>query len=107
MDSVLSAEWRKHRSSFARKWQVSMVARKKMHYLKEQDLSQLDLNAVQLPEKQKRIMQKDIHLVKAALAVTDGVVVSLDDEAKKAFANVHLTNKIRWMNPTETMNAII
>lgn len=101
----LSEEYKKHASSFFRKWRVQMYARKKVKRVKS--TSSLSARIAGLPDIEERAMKamlKDVHLIDAALC-GDGVVISMDETAKGYFASVVENNfelkRVRWLNPKE------
>lgn len=107
MSPEIFEEWKKHESNFARKWRVSMVARKKLSYhpreavLNNQLLARVEKAA--RSENNRRAMVKDFRLIEAAI-VTDGIVVSLDDAVRKLFGDAAKSiNELRyivWVNPS-------
>lgn len=96
-------EWKKHRSKYARLWYVQMLARKKVHVVKcePNDLC-LKLKVLGVSEQAYGIMEKDAHLISAAL-VSDGLILALDDAARHQFGAVsvrlRVLRKIMWLNP--------
>jgi len=104
MTPEVSEEWDHHQSNFARRWRVSMVARKKLHLVD----SALDdawcdrIAQAAVGERERRAMQKDCRLVHAALT-TDRSVVSLDEEVRSLFTEAarHIgeLKDIVWVNP--------
>lgn len=76
MTGELAAEWRRHETLFAARWRAEMRSRGKI----------VDIEGIQNDEVRKQVrlsqaVEKDLHLVEAALA-TDRIVVSLDDRAQ-------------------------
>ncbi len=102
---AIAAEWRRHASPFAVRWRVQMASSRRIVDLdgeRDDDLREaIEEAAVALEG--GRIMQKDAHLVEAALA-TERTVTSLDDEARRWFAKaagrVPRLARIVWVNPT-------
>ena len=81
----IQEEWNKHQSRFARTWRVSMMARKKIEVVEGCRASLARRNGSRAPGPTSRvaaIMEKDRHLIEAALA-TDKRVASLDDRVRK------------------------
>lgn len=100
----IQAEWHKHQSNFARRWLVSMFARKKVEQVAsvtDQNLRD-KINAVAENEKACAAMLKDVHLLEAALA-TDETVVTLDEIVRELFAkasrSVGEIKYVVWVNP--------
>jgi hypothetical protein len=106
------AEWKKHRSRFARLWLASMFAKRKV------DAAGVGMDAAlrgkildtAASEKEREAMAKDLHLLDAALK-TDRIVVSLDDEALGIFARtsgrVGEIREIVWINPAKAAEGVI
>ena len=99
-----SNEWKRHRSGFARRWRVSMEARKKVYRI-DPPADEVLRNKIEQTATDKdeiEDMQKDFHLLEAALA-TDQTVASLDENARQFFAratqNVGEIRDIVWVNP--------
>jgi hypothetical protein len=104
MCPTLMAEWNKHRSLFARKWLASMIAKKKVNFIKPQsitnDLIVNNLNNLN-KEKEIAIAVKDAHLIDGALAV-DNIIASNDDIARNVFCELSNScgdlRTIKWFN---------
>lgn len=99
---TLKAEWKKHRSKYAITWMASMIARKRVVFLKESALTineLIDISTVS--DKDKSVAIKDAHLVNAALAL-DKVIASNDDTARKVFCVISRDDgslrNIFWFN---------
>ena len=107
MTPEISNEWKRHRSSFARRWRVSMDARKKVYRVNapadEELHDKIKQTGTNLEESED--MQKDLHLLDAALA-TDQNIVSLDETIRGYFAraaqHVGEIRDIVWVNPERT-----
>jgi len=97
-------EWHKHKSNFARRWLVSMFARKKAELLDsaEDRVLRGKIHQASQNEKGRAAMLKDAHLLEAAL-VTDEIVVALDETVRALFIEVAIVvGEIRdvvWINP--------
>ena len=98
----LMEEWRIHKSLFSAKWLASMVAKKRIVFIKPaKKINNFIEKNIEFC-KDKEIALKDSHLVDAALAV-DKVIASNDNKARNAFCN--LSNKnveietVSWFNP--------
>lgn len=89
MTDELQAEWNKHESTFARKWRVSMIAKRKYKFCKSVTLSELrnKLEQLKMEHKTREAIWKDICLVEAAIA-TDKIIVSLDDKVRDYLVEV-------------------
>ena len=86
MTYPIKEEWDKHQSGFARRWRLSMVARKKLEVVQIEENYSLEEQFSQLAAHPRvlAIMDKDRHLIEAALA-SDKRVASLDDEVRTYF----------------------
>ncbi|MBD2692356.1 hypothetical protein [Anabaena catenula] len=107
MTPAIKAEWDKHQSSYARKWRIQMISRKKWNYLEISinDSLWTEIESIAANVSNKRIaeMTKDLCLIEAALA-TDKIVISLDDNtARKFFSEASIKidklKDIVWVNP--------
>jgi hypothetical protein len=88
---TLTAEWNKHQSQFARTWRAEMLSLGKVVNIEE-----IPNERVRSQVPKRRAVQKDLHLIEAAIA-TDNVVVSLDDRAHADF-RVEAAANITWVN---------
>ena len=99
-------EWKKHEGNFARKWRLSMVARKRCRGLGEKANRHepLEEAASSLSPSAWEAVRKDSHLIAAAL-LADGIVVSLDRDFRghlvKLCASVGELASLRWCNPCD------
>ena len=106
------AEWKKHRSRFARLWLASMYAKRKVDLAGEVMDAALKGKILDTAasEKERAAMAKDLHLLDAALQ-TDRIVVSLDDAALGIFAKtserVGEIREIVWINPARAADGVI
>ncbi len=73
------AEWRKHRSGFAREWLTSMFARRKVESLSPCSTAEIEsmLDSSNLSESKRSAVAKDAHLLAVAKA-TSALVATLD-----------------------------
>jgi hypothetical protein len=99
-------EWHKHKSNFARRWLVSMFARKKVELIDsaEDRVLRGKIDQASQNEKSKAAMLKDVHLLEAAL-MTDEIVVALDETVRALFikvaVNVGEIRNVAWINPDQ------
>ena len=107
MTREISDEWKRHRSGFALEWRVSMDARRRIDRIdppEDKELQDKVTNTAN-DEDQIEAMQKDFHLLQAALA-TDQTVISLDETVrglfKRASQQVGEIRGIIWVNPDST-----
>ena len=101
MCPTLMAEWNKHRSLFARRWLSSMIAKRKVDFIKPEAITIDSIDRHLINEKSIAIAKKDVHLIDAALA-TDRVIASNDDIARNVFCelsrNCGNIRTIKWFN---------
>ena len=104
MSQPIMEEWNKHKSTFARGWLVSMVARKRVRRVEPASLETLRGKVQDIAASQKDCdaMLKDFHLVEAAL-VTDQTIIALDEIVRALFGTACYTigqmRDIVWVNP--------
>jgi hypothetical protein len=101
MCPTLMAEWRKHRSLFARTWLSSMIAKKKVDFIRPSEITgDLIVNNLD-KDKEIAIAVKDAHLIDGALTV-DKIIASNDDIARNVFCelstNCGSLRTIKWFN---------
>ena len=107
MTLELSEEWNKHQSNFSARWLKSMIARKRFVYVNPPQNSTLSdkIERTVTRERDLEALQKDFHLLQAALA-TDQTVISLDETVrglfKQASQQVGEIRGIIWVNPDRT-----
>ena len=110
MTEKISNEWKGHQSRFARRWRVSMDARKKVDRIDSLEDNTLRDKIVTTTSDADEIavMQKDFHLLEAAL-VTDQTIISLDQTVRELFAQASKrVGEIRhliWVNLDQTEKA--
>lgn len=100
----ISEEWKRHQSRFARRWRLSMEARRRtvsINLPEDQQLrSKIEVTSSNANEIE--VMEKDYHLLEAALS-TDNSIISCDDSVRKLYAQasqqVGEIRKIIWVNP--------
>ena len=87
LTKIISEEWKKHQSRFTRRWRLSMDARKKVVRINPSEDQQLrdKISTTTHDENEIEVMQKDLHLLEAALA-TDQTIISLDETVRTLFA---------------------
>ena len=107
MTPELSEEWDAHQSNFAARWLKSMIARKRFDYITPPEDTALSdkIGTTAARERDLEAMQKDFHLLQAALA-TDQTVISLDETVRRLFKQasqqVSEIRDIVWVNPDRT-----
>ena len=107
MTEKINNEWKNHQSRFARRWRVSMDARKKINRIDPPEDEELQAKVTTTTNNTDEIeaIQKDFHLLQAALA-TDQTVISLDETVRQLFKQasqqVGEIRNIIWVNPDRT-----
>ena len=107
MTREISDEWKRHQSRFALEWRVSMDARRKIERINPPEDEELQDKVTNTASYQNEFeaMEKDFHLLHAALA-TDQTVISLDETIrwlfKRASQQVGEIRNIIWVNPDRT-----
>ena len=107
MTEQINNEWKNHQSRFARRWRVSMDARKKIERVNPPEYAEIQAKVTNTAstEDEIEVMDKDFHLLQAALA-TDQTIISLDETIrglfKRASQSVGEIRGIIWVNPDRT-----
>ena len=107
MTREISDEWKRHQSRFALEWRVSMDARRRIDRIDPPEDKELRDKVTNIANDadETEAMQKDFHLLQAALA-TDQTVISLDETVrglfKQASQQVGEIRNIIWVNPDRT-----
>ena len=107
MTEQINNEWKNHQSRFARRWRVSMDARKKIDRINPSEDEELQVKITTTTNNENEIeaLRKDFHLLQAALA-TDQTIISLDETVrglfKRASQQVGEIRNIIWVNPDRT-----
>jgi hypothetical protein len=105
MSAEIRKEWNEHASNFARRWWGAMERRKKVCDIgnppRDKNL-RTKISSTARSEKQIETMEKDFHLLQAALE-TDQRTISLDETIRGLFARasqrVGEIRNIIWVNP--------
>ncbi len=99
---TIQEEWRRHMSGFARKWLVSMYAKKKVCRCEGVPLGQVDEACHELSSTEQDGLRKDLCLVEGACA-GDGIIVTRDDAIQAIWRKCHdrlaVPKTITWINP--------
>jgi hypothetical protein len=107
MPPDIAEEWKRHQSGFARRWLVSMFARRKVNRLNPaiNNALRAKIERIATSENDREAMLKDMHLVESAM-VTDKIVVSLDEAVRELFdtasRRVGELRIVAWVNPDNT-----
>lgn len=102
--SRLEQEWKNHAALFARRWLTTMRSRRRVERLSPKMNPKLRDRALATAtsEKIEDDMEKDWHLLEAALA-TDRTIASSDDNARSYYAEaaikVAALKPVVWVNP--------
>jgi hypothetical protein len=98
------AEWRRHRSGSARRWLRQMFSRRKailVGAVQDKEL-RVRLLRVASSDAVRKAMEKDIHLIEAAL-LHDRIVLSRDETMRQllsqAASEIQELRRILWANP--------
>ena len=104
-DAIL-AEWHHHMSRYSKRWHRQMYSRRRVYRIemqKERDENLRNRIDQAVHRDQKKIVDKDVHLIEAAIA-TDRLITSNDGRARRAYRNVanevEELKQIVWVNPT-------
>jgi hypothetical protein len=105
-------EWRRHRSRFARRWLFEMFSRRKVirpEAVQDEGL-RLRLFRMASSETVREAMEKDAHLIEAALRY-DRIVLSRDEAMRQllseAASDIQELQKIVWANPALDADAVL
>ena len=105
-DAIL-AEWHDHMSRYSRRWRRRMYGRRRVYRIendKERDNNLRQRIDRALPQNQRKLAAKDVHLIEAAI-VTDRLVTSNDERVRGAYRGVanevEELKQIVWVNPTK------
>jgi len=115
MGDELLAEWRRHRSLFARRWLVAMYARKRVKRLPEISNEPLRQGLEACAEQRANTetdanawsaaMLKDCHLIEASIAADKAPVAAHDEKVRVQFracaSAVIVLRDVVWVNPTK------
>jgi hypothetical protein len=101
---VLPEEWKNHRSTFAAQWLRTMYAARKVDPISvEPDQNLRSAMLLNASAKDAETMQKDLHLLEAALA-TERRIVSKEVACRGCFrvaaARVARLRNVCWVDPT-------
>ena len=111
MTDAILAEWRHHMSRYSRRWRRRMYGRRLVIQIEvnEDEILRGRIDAA-VHRDQKAIVDKDIHLIEAAIA-TDRLVTSKDESARGVFKDasdeVVDLQQIVWVNPTKDEETLI
>ncbi len=107
MTRKISDEWKRHQSRYALEWRASMDARRLVDRIDPLEYDELQNRVTNTADSEDdiEVMQKDFHLLEAALD-TDKTVISLDQTARQLFVRasqwVGEIRRIIWVNPERT-----
>jgi hypothetical protein len=104
MSPAIREEWNRHQSGFARTWRLGMVARRRVRLQDppESPVLRTRLAAMDADDPVRDALEKDAHLVEAALAA-DRVVLTADRRIalnlNSAFRGAQVFQEIVWVHP--------
>jgi hypothetical protein len=104
MTNEIRKEWKRHAAPFAFRWMASMKSKNKIHEMKINDGERIrrSLLELQVSEKDRGEMLKDLPLIEAAMATAQRVV-SLDEKVRSLYASnserIPELKSIVWVNP--------
>lgn len=87
MCPTLNAEWKKHRSNYATRWFASMIAKKKVKFIRHNNTTHKVVETLTIDEKTRSVALKDCHLIDIALC-EDKIIASNDNNARIAFCAI-------------------
>ncbi|WP_457243611.1 hypothetical protein [Pseudomonas lurida] len=107
---TLADEWKKHRSKFSANWLSSMTAKKKILRVKPTETAAGEIQAAAISEDDKRIAEKDVHIVDAAVD-QNAVIASNDNAARAVFQRIlngsATMEALVWVSPTASSEEIV
>jgi hypothetical protein len=105
-------EWKRHQSDFAKEWRATMESKRKIVWVQpaiNRELRDLIIERAG-NEGERREMEKDAHLIEAALA-TDQTVASADERARRGFAafvpGLPELRAVVWVNPEKDPKRVL
>lgn len=106
MSKEIGEEWRRHQSNYSRKWLHQMFGRKRVDFVQPSQHQPIRIAMrAHLVASIQRIVEKDLHVIEAALA-TDRRIVSQDDTSclhlGSLAPHVPELKHLHWANPTST-----
>lgn len=110
--SDIAEEWKRHESSYAKRWRAAMTARKKVHRLVDvQDANlRLQINESVMAVDKTNALLKDIHLIEAAIR-SDSIIISCDQRVQKLINEAaQTTTAIRlicWCDPCQELDEAV
>ena len=105
LTKAIQAEWNKHQSTSTLTWRSTMIAQKRVCFIKNPNDDGLCLKVEQCAETENKrnAMLKDIHLIEAAFQA-DRIVLSMDEIVRHCFheiaCNIRALTHIVWVNPS-------
>lgn len=109
---AIQEEWKRHQSLRTANWRATMIAQKRVCFIKAPTDEALRLQVEQCAssENKRNTMLKDFHLVEAARQA-DKIVISMDERVRGCFREithiVHPLALIAWVNPCIAEEAAI
>lgn len=103
-NAELFAEWGKHESGYARRWRLSMIAKKRMRTIRDSENIALReaIDGHAPSDNARQEMLHDVHLLELALKA-DNIISSLNDRDRDRFKAIckHVSEirQVLWVNP--------
>ncbi len=107
LTETIRAEWNKHQSTSTLTWRRTMIAQKRVCFIKNpvDDGLRLKVEQCSATENKRKAMLKDIHLIEAAFQA-DRIVLSMDEIVRLCFheitSNIRRLRFITWVNPSKS-----
>ena len=104
LSRAIQEEWNKHQSISTLTWRSTMIAQKRVCYIKApaDDGLRLKVEQCAATENKRKAMLKDIHLIEAAFQA-DRIVLSMDEIVRHCFQEItdriRALKRIAWVNP--------
>ena len=108
LSDTASDEWKAHASNFAQTWWTSMSARRKVARVEDRIDEEVrrPLQRADLTDRQRAAIEKDLHLIEAALRA-DCIIVGLDlrltEYVRHAGKRARKLRAVRFIDPREEM----
>lgn len=105
-NSQLHEEWKKHASRYAKTWLISMISRRLVQVVHDDDYFSNLIEEMELSDKEKAAGKKDCHLISAA-TISNAIIASNDAIAFNVFQKASSINGkfggLYWISPTRNV----
>ncbi|MBL0521669.1 hypothetical protein JD523_12255 [Aeromonas enteropelogenes] len=106
-NSQLNEEWKKHASRYAKTWLISMISRRLVQVVHDDDAFSNLIDKMDLSDKEKAAGRKDCHLISAA-TISNAIIASNDAIAFNVFQKASSINGkfgvLYWISPTRNVD---